>query len=260
MVGVRARELLAAVACAAALVGCSDDDSGGTSSEGDGGAGAGQTSSSASSGEGGASSGSGGSSSTASGTGAGGAAPSEITGYWVWSKQIENGQVLLEITDADMEGKVGSSGWSGCPDGILCTHYGIHKVAFGATGKLHYQQNVFTSSDFQTLGTWAAGDAGHGTFERQQQFSCAHPESVNADVVPGGFRHQMVGGELQIGVADFGSSFPLYDDGTEPTRFIAYKPVSRDDYYGKYMIRVCQPHDGFMCHEGCVDNSLVDEP
>jgi hypothetical protein len=36
--------------------------------------------------------------------------------------------------------------------------------------------------------------------------------------------------------------------------------VSRDDYYGKYMIRVCQAHDGIECHDACFDQSLVDEP
>lgn len=182
-----------------------------------------------------------------------------MTGYWVWTKQIEDDQVTLEITDADMEGKVGPSGWTGCPDGIICTRYGIHKVAFGETGALHYQLNVTTSSDFQTLGTWADTSAGHGTLERTAQFSCAHPEQVNADVVPGGFRYQFVDGELRLGVTDFGA-FPLYDDGTEPTRWLAYKAVTRADYYGKYMIRICQPHDGFECHPGCFDDSLVDEP
>jgi hypothetical protein len=242
---------------------CSDDETGDASSFGTGGGG--QASAGSLSGSGAASGsevGSTGSTGAATGsTGAsGGGSPGPLAGYWVWTRQIENDQVILEITDADMEPKVGSAGWPQCPDGILCTHYGIQKVAFGATGRLHYQLNVFTSSDFQTLGTWSEGTEGHGTFERQEQLSCAHPEQVNADVVGGGFRHQMVGGELRIGVPDFGSSFPFYDDGNEPARWISYKPVSREDYYGKYMIRVCQPHDGYECHEACFDESLVDEP
>jgi hypothetical protein len=242
------------------LGGCSDDGSG---SGGSGGAasGAGAASGSPSGSGAAGASGAGASGGGGGGTtgGAGGDAPAEVTGYWVWTKQIENDQVTLEITDADMEGKVGPSGWPGCPEGIICTRYGIQKVAFGETGALHYQHNVTTSSDFQTLGTWADASAGHGTLERTAQFSCAHPEQVNADVVPGGFRYQFVDGELRLGVTDFGS-FPLYDDGTEPTRWMAYKAVTRADYYGKYMIRICQPHDGFECHPGCFDDSLVDEP
>src|SRR5262245_53390450 len=149
------RVLFGAIVGALLSLGCSDDEAGDGSSSGDGGAGAGSggqgSGASASSGDPASSSGTSG-----AGTGAsGGGAPGPIAGYWVWTKQIENDQVALEITDADMEPKVGPSGWAGCPDGILCTHYGIQKVAFGETGKLHYQHNVFTSSDFQTLGTWA---------------------------------------------------------------------------------------------------------
>jgi len=239
-----ASRVVAAVACVTALAACSEAgvDGSATSSASTGG------------GEGGSAGAGGGTSS-----GSGGAASTPLEGYWVWTKQIDNGQVVLEITDADMEPKVGSAGWRGCPDGIICTRYGIQKIAFGETGRLHFQHNVFTSSDFQTLGTWADGTDGHGSFERQEQFSCAHPEQVNADVVPGGFRYEMVDGELRLGVGDFGS-FSLYDDGAEPMRWVAYKAVTRDDYYGKYMIRVCQPHDGFECHMACFDESLVDEP
>src|SRR5262245_45144566 len=153
MLALRALGRMAAVACIAAVAACSDDgvdDGGATSSASTGGVGGG---------------------SAGAGGGSGGAAPTPLTGYWVWTKEIDNGQVVLEITDADMEPKVGPTGWRGCPDGILCTHYGIQKIAFGETGRLHHQLNVFTSSDFQTLGTWAEGTDGHGTFERQEQFS-----------------------------------------------------------------------------------------
>ena len=253
--------MAAALLCSRIAVGCSGaesasgDGSGGGGRGGSGGDGSGAAPTSSSTVGDPSSS----SAASASSTGAGGGAPGPLTGYWVWTKQIDGGQVILEVTDADMEPKVGASGWPGCPDGILCTHYGIHKVAFGATGRFHYQLNVSTSSDFQTLGGWSGGANGHGTFERFAQFSCAHPEQLSTDMVPGGFRHEMVDGELRIGVTDFGSSFPFYDDGTEPTRWIAYKLVSREDYYGKYMIRVCQPHDGYECYEACFDDSLVDE-
>jgi hypothetical protein len=266
----------------AALAACSDDDgSSGTGSGGSGGSssstGQGTPASGATTGPGGdgGNEGTGGdagsttttgsgttttSSSTGSGGGGtGGSAPSSIEGYWVWTRQVENGAVTLEITDADLEAKVGSSGWEGCPDGIICTHYGIHKVAFGGNGRLHQQHNVFTSSDYQTLGTWADGGAGVATYERQAQFSCAHPEEVNADVVAGSFDYKIDDGELWIAVSGF-FGFAFADVEGEPTSWIVYKPVTHDDYYGKYMIRVCQPHDGFECHEGCFDPSLIDEP
>ena len=62
-----------------------------------------------------------------------------------------------------------------------------------------------------------------------------------------------------MSVAGFGD-FPFSDPGAEPTTWLVYKPVSRDDYYGKYMIRYCQPFDEFVCQEACFDMSLVDEP
>lgn len=273
------KTLVLAVALVAALPGCSDD--GGSSSSGSGGSGGsgsatgqGTSASAATTGPGGegGGDGSGGdaaattttgsgttTTSSTSGAGTGGAAPSSIEGYWVWTRQVENGAVTLEITDEDMEGRVGPSGWEGCPQGILCTHHGIHKVAFGSNGRLHQQHNVFTSSDYQTLGTWSDGGDGVGSFERQEQFSCAHPEQVNADVVAGTFDYQLENGELWIAVSGF-FGFAFADAEGEPTSWIVYKPVSHDDYYGKYMIRVCQAHDGFECHEGCFDTSLVDEP
>lgn len=248
--------------CTMVVGGCGSDETG-SGGSGAAASGAGAAGSSGNGGAGATGVGAGGSGQGAGasvGSGGGGGAPDAVvTGYWVWTKHIENDAVILEVTDADMEPKVGPTGWPGCPEGILCTRYGIQKVAFGETGALHYQINVTTSSDFQTLGTWGNAADGHGELERTGQFSCAHPEQVNADVVPGGFRYEFVDGELRLGAADFGG-FPLYDDGTEPTRWIAYKAVTREEYYGKYMIRVCQPHDGIECHEGCFDESLVNEP
>ena len=42
-----------------------------------------------------------------------------------------------------------------------------------------------TSSDFQTLGTWSDDLTDTATFQREEQFSCAHPDAVNADVARG---------------------------------------------------------------------------
>jgi hypothetical protein len=46
---------------------------------------------------------------------------SAAAGWWLWSVETEDGSVIRTITDADMDPSVGSAGWPGCPDGILCT-------------------------------------------------------------------------------------------------------------------------------------------
>lgn len=269
------RSTVALLLLTTTLAACSDDEGSTGSAGGGGGSGGATTGSDGGGAPASTTGGDGGSTSTGSGAtttsagpggaggtggdGSGGSTSSTLEGYWVWTKQVENGAVTLEITDADMEPKVGPGGWPGCPEGILCTRYGIHKVAFGDGGRLHQQHNVTTSSDFQTLGTWADASGGAATFQREEQFSCAHPDAVNADVVPGGFRYRHEAGELWISVSGFGG-FPFVDPGAEPTTWLVYKPVTRDDYYGKYMIRVCQPFDDHTCHEGCFDTSLVDEP
>ncbi len=228
-----------------------------------GGSGAGMSGSSGQSGAAGASTGGVAGASGAGGAGSAGAGggtsmPTALTGYWVWSKQIENGAVKLTVTEDDLQPKVGSMGWPGCPDGIVCTHYGIYKVAFGANGRFHHQENYTTSSDVQTFGTYQTPTSSTATFEREQYFSCAHPEVVNMEKASGTFRYKFVDNELWLSVSGFGG-FALADDGNEPTRWLVYRSVSRQDYYGKYMIRICQPHDGIMCQPGCTDDSLIDE-
>ncbi len=186
--------------------------------------------------------------------------PTEVTGYWVWVAQVEDGQVVLEVTDADMETMVGTSGWPDCPAGIICTRYGIHKVAFGESGRFHYGFNVHTSSDYQTIGTYTAAD-GVGQVVKEARFSCAHPNDTNFDAATTDFVYHFEGDELWIGVRGF-NAFELPFTGTpetEPTRYNVYKSVSREDYYGRYMIRICQAAPGDSCHEGCTDNTLVNE-
>jgi hypothetical protein len=127
---------------------------------------------------------------------------SELSGYWVWVQEVEDGQVVLEVTDEDMEARVGPSGWPDCPAGILCTRYGIQKVAFGAGGRFHYGYNVHTSSDYQTLGTLSSGD-GVASFSKEVRFSCAHPEQTNEDPAEGTFLYRFEGGRLWISVSRF---------------------------------------------------------
>ena len=186
--------------------------------------------------------------------------PTEVTGYWVWVRTVDNGNTVLEITDADMEPKVGPTGWPDCPSGILCTRYGIHKVAFGDSGRIHYGYNVHTSSDYQTLGTYTAAD-GVGRVVKETRFSCAHPDDTNSNAATTDFVYHFDGDELWVGVGSF-SGFELPLAGTpetEPTRWIVYKPVTREEYYGKYMIRICQASGDSECHEGCFDDTLVNE-
>ncbi|MFH2007773.1 MAG: hypothetical protein ABI333_14420 [bacterium] len=186
--------------------------------------------------------------------------PTEVTGYWVWVRTVEDGATVQTITDADMEPKVGPSGWPDCPSGILCTRYGIHKVAFGDSGRIHYGFNVNTSSDYQTLGTFSAAD-GVGQVIKEVRFSCAHPGDTNSDAATTDFVYHFDGDELWLGVRSF-SGFELPLTGTPetaPTRYIVFKQVTREDYYGKYMIRICQASGGDTCHDGCFDDTLVNE-
>ena len=110
-----------------------------------------------------------------------------------------------------------------------------------------------------TLGTYASNGDGTATFERQDFYSCAHPENVNSDDAGGDFRYQFVDDELWVSVSGFGG-FAFDDNQEEPTRWLGYRRISRDEYYGKYTIRFCQPHDGYECQPGSSDSSLIDEP
>jgi hypothetical protein len=185
---------------------------------------------------------------------------SELSGYWVWVREVEDGQTVLEVTDADMEPKVGSAGWPNCPDGILCTRYGIHKVAFGTDGAFHYGYNVHTSSDYQTLGSVSAAD-GVASFSKAVRFSCAHPNQTNTDPRDGTFLYKFEDDELWISVSGFsGFEVPFAGEaGSEPNRWLVFKSVTRQQYYGQYMIRICQASGDDTCHDGCFSDSLIGE-
>lgn len=189
-----------------------------------------------------------------------GGGKSELSGYWVWVREVEDGETVLEVTDEDMEPKVGSSGWPDCPDGILCTRYGIHKVAFSKDGKFHYGYNVHTSSDYQTLGSLSTS-GGVATYSKSVRFSCAHPEQTNEEAREGTFRYKFKGDELWIGVSGFSAfEVPFFgSNDEEPTKWLVFKSVTREDYYGKYMIRICQASGGSSCHPGCDSDSLIGE-
>jgi len=190
-----------------------------------------------------------------------GAAPGQLQGYWVWKQEVDNGSVVLTITDADMVGKVGPTGWPGCPTGILCTHYGIRKLAFGPTGKGHYIYNVMTSSDYQFPGTYSvAGDV--VTYVRLGKYSCAHPNDLDSNQSTRYFRYKMVGAdELWVGVTTLGTGdvpWATTAPPASPTRWVVYKRITKTEFYGKYMIRICQPVSGYSCNAGCSSMTLVD--
>lgn len=233
------------------VAGCGDDDPDRTpTATGGGGSGAG--------GAAGGSTSTGGSTTTTStgGTG-GGASGVDVEGYWLWVQHIEDDEVVLQIDEEDLQI---SSQWEGCPSGIICTHYGIMKLAFGPTGQAHYIYNVTTSSDYQTPGTYSVdGDMLH--YASSERFSCAHP---NQDEQTESDRYapvQLVDGNLWVGVTGFqGYQPPLFDEPTtEPTRWIVFRPISQAEFYGQYMIRVCQPLPDDPCHADCSSTSLIGE-
>jgi len=175
----------------------------------------------------------------------------EVAGTWLWAQEVENGSVVRTITDADMVPEVGSSGWPGCPDGIICTHYGIQKLDFGADGAVHFINNVTTSSDFHKKGSYAvSGDL--ITFTFTENFSCAHPDQRDTERRLGAMRWKIQDGNLWLSVTGFGSSYPFFDAPPEnPTRWVVFRPISFEDWDNRYMIRLCQAATPDGCHPDC---------
>lgn len=237
-----------------ALAGCGDDSST-NPPPATGGGGTGGTGGSAGSGGTTTSSGGGGGMAGTGGTG-GSSTGLDVEGYWLWYQQVEDGAVVLQIEEEDLQ----IDDWPGCPSGIICTHYGIMKFAFGTTGQAHFIYNVTTSSDYQTPGEYSVdGDLLH--YLGSERFSCAHPDQDDQEERDRYARVQMSDGNLWVSVTGFqGFQLPLFTDPpTDPTRWIVFRPISRDDFYGKYMIRVCQALPGYPCHPDCSSMSLVGE-
>jgi hypothetical protein len=180
----------------------------------------------------------------------------EVAGYWLWTEEVENGAVVRTIADADMVPSVGSSGWPGCPDGIICTRWGIQKFALGADGSAHFIHNVNTSSDFHKKGSYSVnGDL--VTFTFGENFSCAHPTQRDTDRRVGYMRWKMEDGALWLSVTGFDSSYPFFDAPPEsPTRWVVFRGINFEDYDNRYMIRLCQAATDDGCHPDCFPERL----
>lgn len=224
-----------------AASGASGSSTGGSSA----GTGTGGSAASATGGAGGAG-GVGGGAGASSG-GSGGQIESDLIGYWVWEQKIEDGTVTLTVTDADMESKVGPSGWEGCPEGILCTKYGIQKLAFGPEGQFWRMNNVKTGSDSNLIGSYTV-DGSTVTVNKERNYSCAHPEQNEVSTGTGYFAWKIEGDRLWV--SSMQATAP-----TDPTNWLVLKPVSETDFYGKYMVRICQDYGKEpKCYQGCFSN------
>ncbi len=241
--------------CFVALTACGEDDSSGTSTTATGGGGGGGTGGATSSGGGATSSSGTGGSTSSSGSG-GSTSDVDVEGYWLWYQQIEDDQMVLQIEEEDLQ----IDDWPGCPNGIICTHYGIMKLAFGATGRGHFIYNVMTSSDYQTPGQYTV-DGDLINYVGSERFSCAHPDQDDQTERDRYTRVQLVDGNLWVAVTGFqGFQLPFSDEPpTDPNRWIVFRPISQQDFYGKYMIRVCQGSPNNPCHPDCSSVSLVGE-
>lgn len=173
-------------------------------------------------------------------------------GSWLWIRQVEDGAVVLEITEADLETRVGSSGWPGCPDGIICTHYGIDKLQVAADGAARWIRNVTTSSDFEYFGSVsAAGDLLHFRFD--DHFSCAHPDVRDTELRELFARHRIDDdGNLWLSVTSLTGELPFAaSEPVDPQRWLVFRPITAAEFDDDYAIRLCQAASDDLCHAAC---------
>lgn len=187
--------------------------------------------------------------------------PDAVRGYWVWTREVEDGRTLREITADDMVPKVGTYGWPGCPRGIICTAMGVRMLAFGQNRTAHFITNVTTSSDYQHHATWDWIEPGLLRFTSRRHYSCAHPDvrELRDDVRWMRFRRD--GDFLHVSVEDFnlwGISFAPRRPAAHPSRWIVFRRIPRDVFYGRYLLRRCQPLPGVDCDADCDSMNLVE--
>lgn len=182
-----------------------------------------------------------------------GADLSELTGYWVWSRVETRGEVTRRVEERDLHARVGPDGWEGCPEGYLCTRYGVRTLAFGPRGAFHYVTNVFTSSDFQYHGSISDGDIRLSEF-----YSCAHPQQRRRLQLSATLRWRLRGEELHVAINPhvIGGSWPFASEATGTVW--VFRSVSRSEYYENLLIRSCQPTGEHSCAAGCFSRDLVD--
>jgi hypothetical protein len=168
----------------------------------------------------------------------GGASSSTLAGYWVWEKRVH-----------------GTTPQTGNVD------KGQMKLAFGrGKNKCHYIWNETTGSDFHSDCSFdVSGDTVTFTREMTQSekptaYSCAHPDwfSWNDRPAKQFARFKIYGDRLWIGVNTywgFGGGvnnvpingslkrFPFWESLSQALKeesWIVFKPVSQDDWFGKY--------------------------
>jgi hypothetical protein len=177
--------------------------------------------------------------------------PAELVGFWVWRSVREHGHAVRIVTDQDMEPRVGPSGWPGCPEWYICTHFGIHALALGPEGEFWLVNNVLTSSDFQQIGTYVAAD-GVLTVARQRFYSCAHPDRNYTTPATLRLRYRMENDELWVSTDAEGDVDLASSPQGEPDSWMVFRRVTEQDFLDRYLLRRCQD-DGRdpRCFEGC---------
>lgn len=204
----------------------------------------------AAAGAGGAAAGGGGGLSGGSGQGGASSGAAELVGYWLWKQVVHEGKVTTEITEDDLVFKYDADGdpsnnppgstWEGCPQGVVCTHYGLMRFAFGADGRFFYTKNVTTSSDFGVAGVFSVeGPVVKATIG--ESWSCAHPPGGSTgQSAPGFVRYKRVGADLWLALGALGdlASTPP-DVSVEPADWIVLRSVSEADFNFRYNVDAC---------------------
>ncbi len=181
--------------------------------------------------------------------------PDALHGQWVWTGIERDGHPELAVTDADMVRRVGSRGWPGCPDGVICTRHGIRVLSVGADGAARWITNVTTSSDFEAVGQVRWVFPGLAAFDVGHRFSCAHPDINQRVTERRWLRFWREGDRLYVGIDDPSAQLPLpaLASTTEPSRWMVFRRVSAAVLTARYLLRLCQPTADSACDPACFD-------
>ncbi|MBW2526246.1 MAG: hypothetical protein JRI23_18845 [Deltaproteobacteria bacterium] len=189
--------------------------------------------------------------------GTGSTVSGDIVGYWVYSRYVTDGQtVYTRDDDVDLRYTPGEG-------------EGLHKYAFGANGRAHYIYNTPTLSDYNHPGTYEL-QSGMLLYHEIEKYSCAHPdhEHNNAPNETTTYAwYEMRDGELWLTMnrtTGFNNT-TLHPSPPDESlqggngQWMVLEQVSQTDWYGRYMVRVCQATPEYPCHEDCSSVSLLGE-